>query len=569
MPSANLLSRIESLRHRLVSRCVDQEIEVRSRSSGDVILVAGGRWDMVSQKFVGRAKQPHVVVVKRSQEKAARQLAAWFDDYDADRPRTTLEMYADQRRGGKTFFAVLVVVLFLLRYPRKHDKGAMIGWIVVPRYPKQREIHETLRKILPSAWLPPARSYQRGPQDGAWFFQKSERFWRLPNGAELYVKSGDDAELLKEGGVPIIAVNEAQEIAGLGIINCVGNNIDSGGLTCIALNPPNKAIGLWAMNIADAIRAGHMKYARMTEFPPIDNDAINQEARGRFAEVARVIDPKQEQRDALGLWVAIGDLCYPLFSKGIHVQPEKAFAGWQDVTADINALAMKDGRGGRPWGVGMDFQGRPWCGSARCKALVAPARNSFSIPVGTLVYVVHNECTNDIAIGQWWHEERLCQEMLARGWTPSECVVIGDGTGLRQGSTARQRGREADPATFSFPLVKSFGFEIHAPLERREYIRHPRRGTEVVDTGRNPDVPVRLNLVNTLLDPDLPRLFILASCGDNADQPGGKVAESFRVCEATRAKKPTGWGAHMTDAVGYLLYRWETAWRDEQKRIGK
>lgn len=495
-----------------------------------------------------------------------RQLAAWFEAYDKDAPRTALEMYADRRRGGKTFFSVLVVVLFLLRYPRKRDGQPGIGWIVVPRYPKQREIHETLRKIIPASWLPAARSYQRGGAVGEWFFVKTDRYWRLPSGAELYLKSGDDAELLKEGGVPVVAINEAQEIAGLGIINCVGNNVDSGGLTCIALNPPNKSIGLWAMNIADAIRAGHMKYARMTEFPPEGNDAINQDARSRFAEVARVIDPKQEQRDAGGLWVAIGDLCYPTFSKGLHVVPRDTFARWQDITADVNALTGSLIRGElRPWGIGMDFQGRPWCGAAKAKVYIAPAGNPWNLPPGTLVYVVHEECTNDITVGQWWHEERLCQEMISRGWAPNEALVIGDGTGLRQGSTARQRGKIADPSTFSFPLVRSFGYDIHAPVERREYVRHPRRGTEIIDHQVNPDVASRLNTINALLDPEQPRLFIAAECGGEPETPGGKVAESFRVCEATHAKKPTGWGAHMTDAVGYLIFKWETAWRDAQK----
>ena len=57
------------------------------------------------------------------------------------------------------------------------------------------------------------------------------------------------------------------------------------------------AIGLWAMNVHEAIKSGAMKYARLTPFPPSGNDAIDQSARGRFQEVAHVIDPKQAQRD--------------------------------------------------------------------------------------------------------------------------------------------------------------------------------------------------------------------------------------------------------------------------------
>jgi len=542
-----LRAEIERLRKDLGARVVDQGIELRTQA-GEVLLRAGGRWDTLRACHLGPSAAPHVLVVKRSQEKAARQLALWLKQYAEDDPaRMGLEMYADRRRGGKTFFVVLVVVLFLLAHPRKRDGEPMIGWIVVPTFSKQREIHETLHKIVPARWL-----------RESWDLRKSERAYRLPTGAMLYIKSGDDSDLLKEGGVPIIGVNEAQEIDGIGIIHCLGNNIDSGGLTLVALNPPNKAIGLWAMNLYERIRSGDLRYARLTEFPPEDNDAIDQSARGRFSELAQVIDPKQEQRDALGMWVAIGDLCYPKFNRGDHVRRLEHFAGWVDITIELNALTFTLTKGDqRPWGIGMDFQGRPWCGAVRAKAYAAPPGGRHK--PGTPIYVLHEECTNDVEIGQWWTEEALCREMLQRGWEPREALVIGDGTGASQGATGQQRGREADPATFSFPLVESFGYEIHAPMERTEILRHPRRGSEVVTYRRNPPVEVRLNLVNTLLDEG--RLFILDTCGPRPG-PGGMTAESFRICEASATKKPIGKGAHLTDAAGYLLYRWETGWRE-------
>lgn len=583
MATLSIQTRLDRLRDQRLHRFIDQELEIRShaffassdpKKSGlcvcgqgphgqETILRAGGRWDRRLRLYVGPTEAPHILSVKWSQEKAARQLAEWFREYDADElERVAIEMYADRRRGGKTFFVCILVILFLLRYPLKKDGQAQIGWVVVPTFSKQREVHETLRKIVPSSWIGPG---------GNWRYWKSERLYRLPTGAGLYIKSGDDADLLKEGGVGVIGVNEAQEISGVGIIHCLGNNIDSGGLCGIALNPPNSSIGLWAMNLHDAIDAGQIKYARATEFPPEGNDAIDQGARTRFSEVAAIIDPKQQQRDALGLWIGIHDLCYPFFKKGRHVKPLSVIAGLQDITADLNALTSCLPKGDlREWGVGMDFQGRPWCGAVRLKAYALPeswrlldGEGNPVIDAPRVLYVVHDECTNDLDLGQWWHEERLCSEMITRGWSPDGCLVIGDGTGHHQGSTGRQRGREADPATFSFPLVQSFGFSIHAPLERIEYIRHPRRGTEIVPHYSNPPVPVRLNLANTVLDQG--RLLIASECGYDAARPnrlGGETAESFRICAASLAKKPTGKGAHLTDAVGYMIYRWETAYRE-------
>lgn len=581
MATLSIHTRLAKLQQLRAHRFIDQEIELRThlyKDRGDglclsckkpehgqeVVLRAGGRWDKKARRYVGPAEVPHVVNLKASQEAAGRQTALWFEQYDLGIvERCAIEMFADRRRGGKTFYVCLLVVLFLLKYPRKAEEElGQIGWIVVPTFSKQREIHETLRKILPTSWL--------GPR-GSWAYWKSERMYRLPTGAELYIKSGDDSDLLKEGGVGIVGINEAQEIDGVGVIHCIGNNIDSGGLTAIALNPPNKAVGLWAMNLHDAIEAGHVKYARATAFDPEKNDAIDQGARARFAEVAAIIDPKQAQRDALGLWMSITDLCYPFYKKGRHVVPLSRLAGLRDITDEMNALTFCLERGEmRPWGIGMDFQGRPWCGAVRMKVYELPPSwvllDSEEHPVldaPRLLYVVHDECTNDLDLGQWWHEERLCKEMIKKGWEPDEALVIADGTGKHQGSTARQRGQQADPATFSFPLVQSFGFNVHAPIESKEYVRHPRKGSEIVVHYKNPPVPVRLNLVNAVLDHG--RLLIANECGFDAARPGrlgGETAESFRICEASAEKKPKGRGAHLTDAVGYMVYRWETAYRN-------
>lgn len=556
-----LATEIRHLRAQVDGRYVDSELVLQTKQ-GEVLMRCGGRWDRVERRIVGPALRPHVVEVKASQEKAARRFAEWCEKYDRGDPdRVSIEMYADRRRGGKTFFICLVVVCFLLRYALKADGIPQIGWIVVPAFSKQREIHETLRKFLPSSWI--------GPR-GSWSYLKSERRYRLPSGAELYLKSGDDADLLKEGGVGIIGVNEAQEIHGYGIIYCLGNNIDSGGLTCIALNPPNKALGLWAMNLVDAIEKGILRYGRLTEFPPSGNDSINQDARVRFSEVARIIDPKQEQRDAQGMWIGITDLCYPFYRASKHIQPKHMFDGWEDITADVNGLTGCLMKGDlRPWGIGMDYQGRPWCGAVRGKALRAPEGNKLGLAAGTVCYVIHSECHNDVELGEWWHEDRLCHEMIERGWDPDTALTIGDGTGASQGSTGAQRGRHADPATFSFAIIRSYGYDVHAPIERVEYVRRPGQSTAIVPHNRNPPVPVRLDVTNTLLDKG--RFYILSSCGSEGKQaaplaqapaPGGDLAESYRTCAASATKKPQGKGAHLTDAAGYLLYRWETALRE-------
>lgn len=252
-----------------------------------------------------------------------------------------------------------------------------------------------------------------------------------------------------------------------------------------------------------------------------------------------VINPKKAQRDVLGFWTAIKDRAYPHWRRAEHVQlpPD-----WRDITREVTGLTGKLMAGEtRPLVGGMDFQHRPYCCFVEVRVLEPPGG-------GPPVYFVTYECTNDIARGEWWYEELLCNKVIAAGKTPADYLLIADATGRNQGASGAQRGKEADPETFSFPILERYGFEPHGPIENtmRHYV--PRRGTEVKTAHINPPVPVRLNLMNRLLAER--RLFVSPHAPE--------TAEAFRMCEA-KNKKPWGKGAHLTDSVGYPVYALETA----------
>jgi len=536
-------------------RFVDLALDVQG-PDGDIILSAGGCWDKTRAEFVDRPHARHVVRVTRAQEQAARQLAAWLVKYEAgDESRVALEIYVDNRRGGKTFFTCLFVLVFILRYPRSH-LGRNLGWIVCPTYPQLREILETIGKILPPDWL----------RDGGPFhYSKTNRDFSLPTGAVLALKSADRPQSLKAGGVAVVGINEATQCSSRAVLNCLGNNIDAGGVTALAMNPPDSVIGLWAEKLHEAMEdEGPLfdrlrAFARETRFPPAGNDMIDQGARSRFATLAAVIDPQQEKRDAQGLWVSIKDRCYPVWDRKQHILRGpllEEVLRWQDITASLNGLTgyLRVGEN-RSTGIGMDFQHKPWCGAVRGKAFAAPAGNRWNIPAGSPVYVLLEDAHNDVEIGQWWTEQMLCEVILERGWAPKDALVIADGTGNKQGSTAEQRGLGHDPQVNSFPLVRSYGYEIHAPIEHENYVDVQGRGRHKQITCSNPAVSVRLNVMLDLLQTH--RLFVAEGAKD--------LAESFRTCEA-KHKHPYGWGAHLTDAAGYLCYRWEVALKEGLRR---
>lgn len=561
---ASLQSRMDRLHSELANRFLDLGLEVRGPDDA-VILRAGGVWDRHLDRYSSRKPKWHVVRVTQAQLKAAKQTAEWLEKFDGDDPdRVALDIYVDLRRGGKTFYAVLMTLVFILRYPVT-PLGRTVCWLVTPTYPQQRELQVTIGKILPESWLREGKSLIR--------YVKSERAYKFPTGAELLIKSADRPEGMKAGGVALIAVNEAQQLAGHAVLHCLGNNIDDGGLTVLAMNPPNTVRGLWAEDLHDAINAVDesgapvLPFARETEFPASLNEHVNQAARKRFQRLAEIIDPKQAQRDALGLWASIKDRAYPKYDRARHFRPDllKLLSGWRDVTADLNGLTRYLPLGERrEWGIGMDFQQRPYSAAIRAKAFLAPAINSLGFAPGTVVFAVLGERHNDPWMtGEYWSEEELCRLMLCpdcqgeggcphpQGWPAASALVIGDGTGLGQGASGRQRGLEADPLTFSFPIVRSYGYEIHAPRERTEYLRGKGRPTEIKITGSNPKVEQRLNTMLEVLDAG--RLIIGPDCPE--------TAEAFRRCEA-RNKRPFGRGAHLTDAVGYLVWKWETCLRE-------
>lgn len=552
MPTVSAANKIRKARREIgsLSRQIALALRVRA-PNGDTLLSVGGTWLDEEQRYEDSTDAAEFRLVT-SQVRAAEQLVEWFAAYDRDEPdRQALEMFVDNRRGGKTLFSTLAVLLFALRYPYSH-LGKTICWLVVPTFPQQRELHECIAKILPASWF----------LDRRIVYRKSEKYYTLANGAEIWIKSADRPQSLKAGGVAVIAINEAQQCDSKSILNAMGANIDSGGICFLAMNPADSVAGLWGENLHTAINAVDDKgrpvipWARETGFPSSQNEVINQAARSRFAALAEIIDPAQAKRDAQGLWTSITDRAYPHYNREQHFRaiPD----GWRDITMECNNLTGFLGRqsGPRHLGAGMDFQKRPWCAYIEAKAFRSPSGLAWIQP-DQIVYVVTREICNDVVAGDWWTEEMLCMKIAAdlkqRSLQPHHFLLVADRTGKHQGSEVEQRGPQADPSTYSWPIIERFGWEPHAPEEFQRMETRKQGPAQIVTIQKNPLVSVRLNVINELLRSN--RLLFSKDCPI--------TAESFRQCEVHKhSRKPKGDHAHLPDAVGYLIYAWETALRD-------
>lgn len=538
---------MDALAHDMEPAAQEIDLGLSVAGPGGVeLFTAGGIWHRRQCQYLDKPSERFTVRLVSSQINAAQSLLEWFAAYDARNPdRLALVNCVDERRGGKTFWVCIAILAFALRYPSSH-LGKTRCWLVTPTFPQQVELHETLAILIPASWW----------RDKKIRYYKSENVYRLATGAEIWIKSADRPEGLKWGAVSAVAVNEAQQVAVRAIMNIIGSNIDNGGLTVLAMNPPETLKGAWAFKLHKAIQSRDksgalvLPFAAEVPFPSSRNETIDQAGRKRYMQLAQVLDEKAAQRDGKGLWLALRDVAYPCYQAS-HVKAEPT--GWIDFTAKLNALTGMVNRGRPPaLGAAMDFQRSPYCAFVELKCYLAPP--GVWVPAGTPVYVVRSEVCNDEAEDALtWTEKLLCEkvgEMLTkRNLSPSDFLLIADATGKNQGASANQRGEHSDPDDWSWPIIEKFGWEPHGPIERKEWGAGSGRGSsELITKARNPKVRERLSLHNELLRDN--RVIFTHDCP--------LTAEAHASCAKREANgKPYGKGSHLTDCVGYILWVWE------------
>ena len=182
------------------SRFVDLCLVFRRRSTGEILLWAGGRWDTLLGRFVDdEPAYAKVIDLEESQVEVAR----WFAEYMAalreGRPRDiSLALAGGDRRGGKTFVLLLCALALLVDVPSLGG-STTIGWVVSSNYQERDEIDQIIRENIPADWYVPRRAPHYS--------------YALVHGPSLKNISADDPETLKRGRVDIAFYNEAQKIA--------------------------------------------------------------------------------------------------------------------------------------------------------------------------------------------------------------------------------------------------------------------------------------------------------------------------------------------------------------------
>lgn len=536
-----------------------------------VLLSAGGRWDRLLRRFsegqpspvlrecdlvellpheVAALCPPHVFIVTDSQVDYVLAFGDWLWAFLHDKPRpTALDVLAGNRRGGKTFIMIACVLAAALACPITRRGGkdiGFLGWFVVATYPEQREIHEDLAEVL-------RRRGDSGPDPSTWFtYRAKDNLYTSIAGATLVLKSANDPESLKQGRVDIVGINESQKVDGDAAIHTAGNNIDLGGLTILAANPPRKVKGAWMLDIKAAWEKGRnrdpedgQEVIRWFWINPEGNPHVSQAGRRKFKFLAAIINPKLGAADADNEWNQINDVVCPKW--GYDLVLEEIPGNWENVTGEvIRAMGLRDYIR-RPETFisfgGLDFNKSPHMAAVRWEAFRDPtARDPQKV-----IFVAIAELTSNPESDKGHTEKEFIGELWERGWRPEEVFFIGDPSGQWQSSEHRKRGgvkqghssfdlfRSPTEVEINGQVVQVPAWDIFAPttwrLKESLWYAHPRKLESIDDMNE---------LMRTR------RLRVLSSCP--------ALIEAFAKC-STKNHGPNSEHWHIFDAARYPIHR--------------
>lgn len=492
-------------------------LSFRRKTTGEELLRVGGRWDNRAEKGKGAYLDPDppdlqavAILVNDNQVAVVRAFARWLEARITGGPRVRMLLTGGNRRGGKSWIVTALAIAVALAIP-----DAII-WLVSPTLEKREELERYTRGHIPAAWFK---------------WKARDLRFTFRTGASIKNVTGDDPEALKRGEADLVVFNEPQQMASDVLTNAAPAIIDQGGLVLFAGNPARKRKGVWFTRLWKMVESKRYPQAEVYRLDRRDNPDVDAQAGDDIGELLREVNPEAARADDEGLFLEPGNFCYAEhFDEKRHTIPAWPEAQPRLVTGEVIRLrGMMDRRDQLG---GMDFQANYGNAGVEIIATGDAKRPTFYVRrclvrEGDETYFLDDAFAMEDGDGRpAWQRERM--------------LWIGDPSGCWQDaphSEAGFRGRD------SFTKFRERKWRIEPPREKK---------TDRGKFAAHPPVADRINLVNLLLDED--RLII---CMDLAKD----VAEALQKCEYGGSRKreslPSGAHAHLTDALGYVLY-WAT-----------
>jgi hypothetical protein len=543
MPHRSIRERTAELDRALLSpdRYIAAKLELRS-STGETLLVVGGRWNKLVGRFEDDDCEAHIVRLKESQDEIGVALADYVRKRLAgDDSRPLIMLGIGNRGGGKTFFCAIIMVVVALALPHTWQIGVSIT------QKQNREIKDAIAQIAPAHWILDDKTDLRDPR--TIFVTNSTVMWL----------TSKNYRALRMAQLPFehVCINEGQDQREEIYLNAVPAVRKGGGLVSIATNPPQDASGLgdWVAILFMGLQ-GRPTIGVAFVLEASKNDAVNQAALDKIREALLIVSKEAAGADADGIIKLAGTMGYPGFSarprreeKGRWVEGHVGEplpplldifgmpvpgSGWVDETRSIT---QKHARSPFDWIAGCDFQTDPGCCAAVGKL--------YRIPTGQIVLYIRE------FVGLPGTEAELTVALNGRGYYPGpvdyegrpaqSCLLVGDATGARQNSEHRKR----DPYSFT-RLRAEGGWNILPP----SFIRNLKGGI----TPWNPLIPDSRKQMKACL---ITGLILFSPRCEEAPPGFPPLLESMARAKVTLFGKfeKRGHHTHGPDGVRYLAWR--------------
>lgn len=430
----------------------------------DVLLHVGGVWDKQRREFKreldgsrDRGRGAMVVDAQESQVSAFRWLAGRLAAFREGKPHPQVAgLCYDDRRGGKTFFIVVAVILSCLESPTVAE-SPLEARIVTQTVQSRDEIDEIFKLFLPTGW-----GHLR---------EQPKRQYTFATGAKVGFLTTDNVDTLLSGRMDVVAINEAALFPRKVYEKTVRATQDRRGFVLLATNTPENPRGNWTTLLIEGaekdIADGITPAVQRLRVENKKNAAISSEAAGPIARSIRYARGDEEATIDDGIVKEAGQKLFsPPYDPSKHHVPVPQL-GYTDITADFTERVT-----GRRYDYvcGQDYQ---WDCTATVWKLLAPGGEWAKMQLWC-VFAIWMDGKAATSGDRSLPEDDLLDAVEAAGYTADNTLVIPD---CSAGSQGARHKHGIEPPTIEILNRRRWAFDY--PSEKRNMDSvHPRNPLE-------------------------------------------------------------------------------------------
>ena len=430
----------------------------------DVLLHVGGIWDKQRREFKreldgsrDRGRGAMVVDAQESQVSAFQWLAGRLAAFREGKPHPQVAgLCYDDRRGGKTFFVVVAVILSCLESPTVAE-SPLEARIVTQTVQSRDEIDEIFKLYLPPGW-----GHLR---------EQPKRQYTFATGAKVGFLTTDNVDTLLAGRMDVVAINEAALFPRKVYEKTVRATQDRRGFVLLATNTPENPRGNWTTLLIEGaekdIADGITPAVQRLRVENKKNAAISAEAAGPIARSIRYARGDEEATIDDGIVKEAGQKLFsPPYDPSKHHVPLPQL-GYTDITADFTERVM-----GRRYDYvcGQDYQ---WDCTATAWKLLAPGGDWAKMQLWC-VFAIWMDGKAVTSGDRSLPEDDLLDAVEVAGYTADNTLVIPD---CSAGSQGARHKHGIEPPTIEILNRRRWAFDYPAEKKNLDSM-HPRNPLE-------------------------------------------------------------------------------------------